>query len=325
MRFGKLRSLSAVALFVAALPAVSAARIVDGIVAVVNDEPITYSEFRESVAENMGIPEGDADIYLREETDRNRILSGIETLVDSVLVRQALAKLGDSVSGRAVDRAVDSVMKSNKMSEAEFRQLLASEGISPNAYRRRIRWQLERSAIVRAKKMKEVTVTEEEMRAFFRENAERFLKGGEVRLETLYLPFPAGTDNADAIARTRIAAQQAADYVRSGMTFDEVARLLGSGVPDASVVSSDFVKTDDLVPEIAREVHLLKTGQASPPVSAGSGIYLVKVLGRRGGSLPEFSTVKEALQEELVNRRSERAFAEILVELKKAATIDVHL
>ncbi len=325
MRFGKLRSLSAVALFVAALPTASAARIVDGLVAVVNDEPITYSEFRESVAENMGIPEGDADIYLREETDRNRILAGIETLVDSVLVRQALAKLGDSISGKEVDRAVESVVKSNNMSEAQFRELLASEGVSPKEYRRRIRWQLERGAIVRAKKMKEVTVTEEEMRTFFRENAERFLKGAEVRLETLYLPFPAGTDNADAVARIRIAAQQAADAVRSGMTFAEAARLVGAAVPEASVVSSDFVKTDDLAPEIAREVHLLKTGETSRPVSSGSGIYLIKVLGRRGGTLPEFSAVKEALKEELVNRRSERAFAEILVELKKAATIDVHL
>ena len=66
------------------LASTAGARIVDGVVAVVNDEPITFSEFRESVAEGLGIPEGDADIYLREERDRDRILRGLEALFESV-------------------------------------------------------------------------------------------------------------------------------------------------------------------------------------------------------------------------------------------------
>jgi peptidyl-prolyl cis-trans isomerase SurA len=316
---------TAFSLFLAAFVSTASARLVDGVVAVVNDEPITFSEFREFVAEGMGIPEGDADIYLREEKDRERVLRGLESLIESVLVRQELKKLGSPVTDKEVDGIVASVMKTNNLSEADFEAALAREGVTLSGYRRRMRWQLERGSIVRAKKFKEVTVTEEETKAYFTENAERFLVGAEVRLETLFLPFPAGESATEERVRIRIAAQQASDYVRSGMTLAEASGLLSSSVPGISVVSSDFVKTDDLLPEIAKEVHLLRTGGTSPPIFTDEGAHLIHVLERRGGVLPEFAAVKASLMEELVDQRSERAYADILVELKKAATIEIHL
>src|SRR4030065_275976 len=64
----------AFSLFLAALASTASARLVDGVVAVVNDEPITFSEFRESVAEGMGVPEGEAGIHLRAERGREAVL-----------------------------------------------------------------------------------------------------------------------------------------------------------------------------------------------------------------------------------------------------------
>jgi peptidyl-prolyl cis-trans isomerase SurA len=314
-----------ISLLVAVLASTARARIIDGIIAVVNDEPITFSEFRESIAERLGIPEGDADIYLREENDRERVIRGLEALIETRLVHQELAKIGQSISKKAVDRAVESVQKTNDMTEAAFKELLAQEGLSLAGYRRRIRWQMERGAVVRAKRLKEVIVTEEETKSFFQENAERFLVGAEVRLETLFLPYPEEEAGSDDNVRVRIAVQQASEYVRSGMTFTEASALLSSIVPGVTVISSDFVKTEDLLPEIRSEVSLLLTGESSPPVFAKAGGHLIKVLERRGGTMPDFSAVKASLTEELVDRRSEKAFADILVELKKAASIDIRL
>jgi hypothetical protein len=49
------------------------------------------------------------------------------------------------------------------------------------------------------------------------------------------------------------------------------------------------------------------------------------VKARRGGTLPEFPALKDSLAEELADRRSEKAYADILAELKKAASIDIRL
>ncbi len=308
-----------------ALAAPGSARIVDGIVAVVNDEPITFSEFRDSVAENLGIPVGDADIYLREEKDAAQLLQGIESLVDSVLVRQELKKLGQDVSAQEIDRAVESVRKANHMSEDDFRGALQKDGITLEAYRRRLQWQLERGAIVRAKRFKEVSVNDEEVKAYYEANAERFLVGAEVRLETLFLPLPSDDPGKERLVQLRIAAQRAADAVRSGLTLAEAAHLVAGTVPGASVIASDFVKTEDLLPEIQKEVRRLRTGETSPPFFTESAAHLVTVRARRGGTPPDFRAIKESLTEELVDRRSEKAYFDILVDLKKAASTDIRL
>ncbi|PWB67481.1 MAG: hypothetical protein C3F14_02010 [Deltaproteobacteria bacterium] len=322
---GKVRFAVLLALLLAAAPVSPLhARVIDGVVAVVGEEPITFSEVRDAAAEGLGIPAGDADLYLREEKDSRRILHWIEALVDSVLVRRELAKTGQAVSDPEIARAVESVRKSNNMSEADFTEALGRDGITLEGYRARLRWQMERGAIVRARKFKEVTVTEGEVRDYFRENAERFLVGAQVRLETLFFPVRSGPQGEEA-AQARIAVQQAADAVRAGRTLAEAHRLAKAAFPGVELHSADFVPTEDLLPELQREVRRLRAGEYSPPFFTGTGAFLLRVVERRGGTPGDFSAVKESLTEELTDRRSEKAYSDILSELKRSASIDVRL
>ncbi|MHB1011935.1 MAG: peptidylprolyl isomerase [Desulfobacteria bacterium] len=300
-------------------------RVIDGVVALVNEEPVTFSEVRESVAEGMGIPVGDADALLREERDPGPVLRWIGALVDSVLVRKELEKLGQPIAETEIDKAVESVRKTNSLNEAQFIELLGKEGISLPAYRRRIRWQMERGAIVRARKYKEVTVTEGEVRDYFRENDERFLVGAKVQLETLFFPIASGPSAGLDAAQARIAVQQAADAVRTGHTFAEAEASVRETFPKVQFHAAGFVTTEDLLPELQREVRRLRAGESSPPFFTEEGAYLLRVVDRRGGTPGDFSAVKGTLTEELTDRRSEKAFSDILSDLKRSASIDVRL
>ena len=300
-------------------------RVIDGVVALVNEEPVTFSEVRESVSEGMGIPVGDADALLREERDPRPVLRWIETLVDSVLVRKELEKLGQPIAEAEIDKAVESVRKANDMSEAQFTELLGKEGISLPAYRRRIRWQMERGAIVRARKYKEVMVTESEVRDYFRESGERFLVGTKVRLETLFFPI----DSAQSAGWTprRRGSPCSRRPRRSGRDAPSPRReaLVRETFPKVQFHAADFVTTEDLLPELQREVRRLRAGEVVPAVlHRGGGISSA---GRRapGGTPGDFSAVKDTLTEELTDRRSEKAYSDILSELKRSASIDVRL
>jgi peptidyl-prolyl cis-trans isomerase SurA len=301
--------------------------VVDGVVAVVNDEPVTFSEVRESVAEALGIPVGDADGFLREERDSRVVVRWIEALVEAVLVRQELARQGQPVPEAEIDKAVESVRKANGMTEEQFAEVLAREGLTIPSYRRRIRWQMERGAIVRAKKFKDVTVTDQEVREYFQENAERFLVGGEVRDEAIFLPVPAAEPGSpgDPAAPARFAAQQAYEAIRAGRTIREAYELARQTLPAAQWVESDFVPVEDLLPEIQKEIRRLRTGEISQPFLTESGICILRVVARRGGKPGDFASLKDSLAEELTDRRSEKAYADILAELKKTASIDVRL
>ena len=300
-------------------------RVIDGVVALVNEEPVTYSEVRESVSEGMGIPVGDADALLREERDPAPVLRWIGSLVDSVLVRKELERLGQPIAETEIDKALESVRKGNNLNEAQFIELLGKEGISLPAYRRRIRWQMERGAIVRARKYKEVMVTEGEVRDYFRESGERFLAGAQVRLETLFFPIASAQPRDEDAAQARIAVQQAAEAVRAGRTFAEAEASVRGTFPKVQLHAADFVTTEDLLPELQREVRRLRAGESSSPFFAEAGAYLLRVVERRGGAPGDFSAVKDALTEELTDRRSEKAYSDILSELKRSASIDVRL
>jgi len=300
-------------------------RVIDGVVALVNEEPVTFSEVRESVSEGMGIPVGDADALLREERDPRAVLRWIEALVDSVLVRKELEKLGQPIAEGEIDKAVESVRKGNGMTEAQFAEVLGKEGISTSAYRRRIRWQMERGAIVRARKFKEVTVTESEVRDYFRESGERFLVGAQVRIETLFFPIAASPSPGEDAAQARIAVQQAAEAVKSGRTLAEAQASVRGTFPKVQLHAADFVTTEDLLPELQREVRRLRAGESSAPFFAEAGAYLLRVVERRGGKPGDFSEVKAGLTEELTDRRSEKAYADLLLELKRSSSIDVRL
>jgi peptidyl-prolyl cis-trans isomerase SurA len=313
---------SGLVLSLAVLVPYAPARIIDGIVAVVNGEPVTFSEVRDVAAESMGIPAGDADLLLREERDPARVLRWVELLVEGILVRQELEILDQPVRNEEVDRAVESIRRGNNLTEEQFRAALAAENLTLEGYRRRIRWQMERAAIVRARKFREVTVTEEEVRAFFRENAERFLEGAEVRIESLHIPVPDDMGDEHDV-RLRVAAQQAQEIVRQGLPLAEAAALLEAFIPGVSVLSSGFIRTQDFHPDLEREVRRLRSGEVSPPFFTEAGGHMIKVLERRGGTLPKFSSVKDVVAEELTDRRSEQAYADILAELKREAAIDV--
>ena len=306
------------------LSAVSArARVIDGVVALVNNDPITYSEVREEVASGLGMPLGDADVFLRDQKDISAVLRWVNTLVEMSLVRAELKKKNQSISDKEVDGVIENVKRGNKVDDAQFAELLAAEGTTLAGYRNRVRMQLERGAIIRGRKLKEVTVTEDEVRDYFRENSERFVSGGEVRLEALFFPTTAASD--EKAFRARYAAFQVAEAIRPGQSLLgslEIARAL---YPEVESGSGDFAPVDDLAPEVRREIARLNKGERSAPFPTESGVYIVRVLERRGGTPLEFSLVKGPLFEELVDRRSEKALSDIIEDLKKSASIDIRL
>ncbi len=158
-----------------------------------------------------------------------------------------------------------------------------------------------------------------------RENGERFLVGAQVRLETLFFPIAPGERPGEDAAQVRIAAQQAAEAVRAGRTLAEAYASARGTFPGVQLHAADFVPSEDLLPELQREVRRLRTGESSPPFFTEAGAYLLRVVERRGGAPGEFSSVKDALTEELTDRRSEKAYADLLIELKRSASIDIRL
>jgi peptidyl-prolyl cis-trans isomerase SurA len=220
-----------------------------------------------------------------------------------------------------VDRVVESVRKQNGLDEAAFRKALETEGMTFEAYRARLRWQLERSALLRVRKGKEASVTAEEAREWFLRNGDRYAAGGEVKLAVLLFPLGEGSDREKLVSAHR-AAQAAAELVAQGKGFAEAAKILSGRFGDVGYQGGDFLPEADLPEELRREVRRLDPGEVSPPFFTSDGGRVVSVLARRGGKVPDFADVKDQVVEELSEKRGEKAFRDAMEELRREAAVE---
>lgn len=314
---------AALPLLLLLLPAVAAhGKIVDGVVAVVDNQAVTFSEVRKAASEALSVDAGEADSILREEKDPAKVKGWISPLVDSLLVRRELSKAGQAVTEADLDRVVASIRAQNRLDEAAFRKALEGEGMTYDAYRARLRWQLERSALLRARKGKEISVTDEEAREWFFAQSERYAEGGEVRLDLLVFPYGESGEEKERVLPAHLAARAAVELLASGKRIEELPSLLSGRFPGVRFVAGGFVTFEDLPPEMVREVRRLRTGESSAPFFTAEGGRLAVLRERRGGKAPAFADVKEQVVEELTERRSEKAFADLMEELRRGAVVE---
>ena len=243
-------------------------------------------------------------------------------LVDSVLVRKEAEKLGQPIAEGEIDKAVESVRKANGMSEAQFAELLGKEGISLPAYRRRLRWQMERSD---------------------RPGAQVQGGHGDGKRGARLLPGERGTvprwgrrsgsrrsssrsPPRSPRRRRRAGADRRAAGGRGGPGGTHLRRGAGVGSRNVSlsIHAADFVTTEDLLPEPAAGSSPSAGRESSSPFFAEAGAYLLRVVERRGDARG-FLRGEGRFDRGLTDRRSEKAYSDLLSELKRSASIDVRL
>ena len=119
-------------------PQGAGAEVVERIVAVVNQEIITLSELRaisipylQKMKQQYSVDYGDEQII---ETEK-RI---IEQLIDEMLVTQEADKLGIEVTPKEIDMAMRDVKERNQLTEAQFEEALAEDGMTLEDYKKEL-------------------------------------------------------------------------------------------------------------------------------------------------------------------------------------------
>ena len=115
-------------------PRGAGAEIVERIVAVVNEEIITLSELRaisipylQKMKQQFSVDYGEEQII---ETEK-RI---IDQLIDEMLVAQEADRLGIEVTPKEINMAMRDVKERNQLTEAQFEEALAEDGMTPVSY-----------------------------------------------------------------------------------------------------------------------------------------------------------------------------------------------
>lgn len=157
------------------------AEVVDRIVAVVNDELITYSMLNETFkpyekrikAQNFPFAK---EMEVRFEF-RERV---INQMIDEKITEQEVRRLGIKISRDEVDAAIERTKSMNSVNDEQLREMLAGDGMTMAAYRKSIRTQLMQTRLIQYEVKSKIIVTKEDIESYYNANKSEF---GEKTLE----------------------------------------------------------------------------------------------------------------------------------------------
>lgn len=151
------------------------AEIVDRIVAVVNDELITYTMLNEAMKPYEKRIKAQNYPFTKEMEIRFKFRERvINQMIDEKITEQEVRKLGIKIGSDEIEAAIERTKSMNSLTDEGLRMALAKEGIEMAAYKKNIRTQLLRTRLIQYEVKSKIIVTKDEIESYFEENKGEF-------------------------------------------------------------------------------------------------------------------------------------------------------
>lgn len=267
----------------ASLSALAAERIrlLERIVAVVNDEVITQDELerrlelvkKQLARQGTELPDSEAL--------RRQILERL--IMDRIQVQYA-KQTGLKIDDFQLDQALRTIAEQNHMTLAQFREVLARDGVDYADFREEIRKEMTIARLREREVDNRIAVSEGEIDNFLATQATQ-VSAGEYAVSHILVRVPEQATTEQIQAR-RARAEAALAELRAGKPFAQVAAVY-SDAPDA--LQGGFLGWRPLsqLPELfAEAVTKLQPGEVSTLLRSPNGFHIVRLDDRRGPGAP---------------------------------------
>lgn len=252
-------------------------RLLDRVVAVVNDEVITLNELRARLAvaeqqlqrQNIALPP--RAVLARQVLER--------MIVDRAQLQLA-RETGVRVDDATVNAAIARIAEQNGMTLAQFRERLQREGVTFARFREDVREDIIMSRLRDREVDSRIQISEGEIDNFLAEQAGVAAGSVEYNVAHILLRVPENA-SADAIEAVRKRAEDLLAQAKGGADFAQLAASFSSA-PEALAGGELGWRTAERLPTIFFDaVKDLKAGELGPIVRSGGGFHVLKLVGKR--------------------------------------------
>jgi peptidyl-prolyl cis-trans isomerase SurA len=296
--------------------------VVDRIVAVVNQEIITFSEV-ENRLRGLDDDGDEKDRLGKKQRVYEFRRKALDQIIEERLIDQEIKKAGIRISGKEVDAAVEEVRRRNNVTEEEFDKALAREGFNRESFRKQIEKRLLRIRLLHRVVKAESVAGEKALREFFQKNIDRYRTNDSYRASHIlcYIPKEAAPED---VRKARSKCQTVLEKIRTGADFAEMAMLYSD---DASAKDGGDIgqfRRGELLPAFEQEALRLQVAEMSGIVRTPFGFHIIRLTDRKSG-IPSFEESREKVEADYYEKESETAFTKYLTTLKEKAIIEIKL
>jgi peptidyl-prolyl cis-trans isomerase SurA len=290
----------------------AAAKVVERIVAVVNDEVISQSEVDQMAKAIESQPGAKLPPGSGKKLER-RLL---DALIMQKLAKAEAKRRGITVSDKEVEKALEQFKKRNGIQDDEtLSRMLAKNGMTLKSFKQQLADQMTQERLLAVVAGSKVVVTDNEVRQFYEQEYPK-TSGKMLHLRMLNMPLPAGATETQR-QELKKKAEAILQEHRQGASLNELAQKHGVMIQDLG-----FVAERDLDPELAQFLSKVKPGETAP-VETLQGFRLVEVVARREGRARSFEDVAPEIRAFLQRREMEKTFQDWIKSQKDRAHIKI--
>ena len=343
----------------ACLPAFCAGQVVEEIIARVNSQIITRSEFLRSKDQlkddvKQQAP-ADADkVYAEREKDVLRDLIDQQLLIEK---GKDLGITGDTDLVKRLDQ-MRKDMKLDTMEELE--KAATAQGISYEDFKQNMRNQLITQKVIGEEVGSHLSIPKDEEAKFYEEHKNEMEQPESIKLsEILVAPHKVATEKpaekpaligaaeaspgpGDAPKSQEIspeAAKQAEEaaslaaadakandllkQIRAGASFEDIAKKNSDGPSAAQGGDLGAFKRGTLAKELEDKTFAMKSGDVTDVIRTKQGYVILKVTSHQMAGIPPLKEVEPRIQDALYYQKLQPALRAYLTKLREEAYIDI--
>jgi peptidyl-prolyl cis-trans isomerase SurA len=280
----------------AAAPA-GAGILLDRVVAVVNDEAITWSELYGAMEFEMARNMKSLSVEQKKAVFEENESAFLEQMINVKLQLQEAKRLGITAGDREVDAAIEGIKAKYSLSDEQFEEAIAGEGMEMQQYREKLREQLVINKVLDVRVRSKLLAPDEGQEDGASDDA-------YLRLRQIFIAKgPGAAEKAEAVMAE----------LEAGADFVELVGKYSEGPLAASGGDLGRVQKSSMVREFASAISGLGAGEVAGPFETSRGIHIVRV---------EENT---DMEDEAAERRFMEAYSDWLRSLREKSFIEIRL
>jgi len=311
--------------------ALSADTVVEEIIARINNEIITRSEYvrsREQVKQEA--QQQDAANADKIFAERQRDV--LRDLIDQQLLLQKAKDLGITGDTELIKRLDEMRKQMNLGTMEELEKAAEAQGVSYEDFKQNLRNQIVTQRVIGQEVGSHLSINKEDEQRFYDEHRSDLKRPEQVRLsEILIAPktdaansqMPLPGDSNSALAAAQAKAEDVLAQIRKGASFEDLAKKSSDGPSAKDGGDLSYFKRGTLAKELEDRVFAMKAGDVSDVIRTKQGFVILKVTEHQTEGIPSMKEVEPRIQDALYMQKLQPALRAYLTKLREEAFIDI--
>jgi peptidyl-prolyl cis-trans isomerase C len=285
--------------------------------AMVNEKPITMAQYQ------AGIDQLDRQIKQTGRQPDEKEMQAfkkkvLDNLIEREVMRQEAEKRGIKADEAEVKAQVDAVNNSSTPYAMSLKQMYPTEPAMRNFWAS----QLAIKKMIDQDLGSKVTVTPEEMKAFYDSNPDVFKTPEMVRASHILVQVDQSA-SAEQKAKALEKIKGIQKRIQGGEDFAKVAKEVSDCPSKENGGDLNFFSKGDMVPQFDQVAFSMKPGDISDIVETQFGYHIIKVTDKRAAGTMPFDEVKPQIAEHLRTQKFTKEIPPYIEKFKSKAKIQI--